>query len=258
MLTRMRERPARWFVLLLVVLTGIGEFLVWWAIGFTPPVTAVQGHVVDDAIFLLAYLVVPVFAFVTLIIVFAATVWRVPDSDTEDSGVQTRTDRRTVLVWTGSTAALAVFAIIDPGVTGILDLTRRAKDTPDTLVIDVTAEQWQWSYEYPQLGVTFTDTLYLPLDRKVKFVLKSKDVIHSFWIPSMRVKKDVIPGETRTLYLTPDRVSSTETNPMTRVQCAELCGVGHAQMWSPVAVVPQDQFNQWATAQAKKPAPMEM
>jgi cytochrome c oxidase subunit 2 len=258
MLARMRQRPALWLTALTVVFSILGELVVWWAIGFTPTVASTQGEVVDEAIALLAYLVVPVFVFITLVTIFAMTVWRVPEDDDTDSDSQPRTSRRVVLAWTGSTAALAVFAIIDPGVTGILDITRDAEKTPDTLDIKVTAQQWDWSFEYPQLGVTFTDTLYLPLNRRVRFVMTSKDVIHSFWIPSMRVKKDVIPGENRELFLTPTRVTSTDTDAMTRLQCAELCGVGHAQMWSPVAVVPEDEFDQWATEQAKKPKPMEM
>lgn len=253
-----RRRPGVAMLVMFVVLTGLGDLGVWWATGRMPAVTAEQGKVVDHSIFTLSYMIVPVFVLIVLIVVFAMTVWRVADDDMQPSEHQERTHRGVTLGWFGATSALAVLAIIYPGTTGILDLKAMAKQTPKTLVVNVTAQQWEWSFAYPQYGVAYSDTLVLPVDRRVKFVLKSKDVIHSFWIPSMRVKKDIIPGETRTLYLTPDKITSTKVNPMSRLQCAELCGIGHSQMWAKVRVVRDGQFTTWERAQAKKPPPMEM
>lgn len=253
---KLRRRSGRSFILLFAVGTALGLVVVRWAIGFMPRADAHQGQVVDKAIFFLAYLIVPVFVFATLTLIFAATVWRVREDDTADSEYQRRSHRGVTLGWLGATLSLAVLVTVTPGVTGIAELASYDHRTPGTLVVDVTAQQWEWSFAYPQYHVSYSDTLVLPVNRPVEFVLKSKDVVHAFWIPSMRVKEDVIPGETRTFYLIPDRLTSTGVNPMTRVQCSQLCGIGHTQMWAPVRVVRAGQFSAWSLKQAKVSPPM--
>jgi len=110
------------------------------------------------------------------------------------------------------------------------------------LTVDVTAQQFAWKFEYPKEGVTSTE-LHVPVDRQVEFKLKALDVIHSFWVPEWRVKKDAVPGQPTNVVATPDREGAYE------LVCTELCGIGHSTMRAPVVVESPDQFAKWVDKQ---------
>ncbi len=109
--------------------------------------------------------------------------------------------------------------------------------------VNVVGYQWNWGFNYTDQDVyevgdpADPPTLYLPVDQKVKFVLTSPDVIHSFWIPDFLMKMDVIPGRANTFELTPT-VEGHFTG-----KCAELCGTYHSQMLFSVEVVDQETFD---------------
>ncbi|MGH3573323.1 MAG: cytochrome c oxidase subunit II [Pseudonocardiaceae bacterium] len=130
-------------------------------------------------------------------------------------------------------------------------------DPPPSLTIDVTAYQWQWSFAYADgsgkpLGVTETaqgqtkgPTLYVPVGQRVKFVLHSADVIHSFYVPSMFFKRDVIPGRTNTFEQTFNQAAAGR---FYQGECAELCGEFHSQMLFTIAPLTPAAFQQKLTA----------
>ena len=89
------------------------------------------------------------------------------------------------------------------------------------------------------------------MDNHVRFEITSRDVLHSFWIPAFRAKIDAVPGLTTTTYATPDRIGSFDEDINYRLQCVELCGVGHGEMTIPVRVVEQSQFDDWIAQQAQ-------
>lgn len=109
----------------------------------------------------------------------------------------------------------------------------------DTLTVQVVGHQWWWEVHYPEAGVTTANELKLPVDRPVDFYLTSSDVIHSFWIPRLGGKLDVLPGRTNVL-----RLEASEAG-FFRAQCAEFCGWGHAHMVLPVEAVAQADFDEW-------------
>jgi cytochrome c oxidase subunit 2 len=123
-----------------------------------------------------------------------------------------------------------------------------AEEEPD-LTIEVIGFQWQWQFDYPASGVSVvgTDTeqpeLVLPAGARVQFDLTSVDVIHSFWIPGFRFKRDVFPGQTQTFQV--DVGGTTGDFPNTGV-CAEFCGLDHSTMRFSVRVVTPDEFAAWA------------
>ncbi len=104
----------------------------------------------------------------------------------------------------------------------------------------VTAQQFDWTFTYPHHGNVTAAELRLPLNRTVKLVMQTKDVIHSFWVPEFAQKQDVVPGITTTLVITPDRLG---TYPLI---CTELCGLGHALMRSEAIVMQPAAFDAWA------------
>lgn len=122
-------------------------------------------------------------------------------------------------------------------------------DATDTdLVVEVNAFQWQWQFVYPDAGVVVTGTdrerpeLALPAGATVRFDLTALDVIHSFWIPGFRYKRDVFPGEQTSFQV--DVGTTTGSWPDTGV-CAEFCGLDHATMRFDVSVLGPDDFARW-------------
>jgi cytochrome c oxidase subunit 2 len=107
------------------------------------------------------------------------------------------------------------------------------------LVVNVTGQQWIWTFSYPQQGNIESDQLYLPVDRPVVFHVTSDDVIHSFWVVQMGIKVDANPGVTTKASVTPDRLGRFD------VRCAELCGLLHADMETSVHVVSPSDFLSW-------------
>jgi cytochrome c oxidase subunit 2 len=126
-----------------------------------------------------------------------------------------------------------------------------ARSAPDALAIQITGYQWWWGIEYvspePYLRVTTANEIHLPVGRPVSITLKAADVIHSFWVPSLHGKTDLIPGRDNTTWIQADAPG------VFRGQCAEFCGVQHAHMALTVIAEPADQFEQWLLAE-RQPA----
>jgi cytochrome c oxidase subunit 2 len=116
---------------------------------------------------------------------------------------------------------------------------------PKPLEVNVIGSQWSWRFEYPALGI-ISNELRLPEKKQVLLHLWSTDVIHSFWVPEFRVKQDALPGGgelTRDLRITPTVIGEY------KVRCAELCGLKHTYMESPVIVLAQADFDGWVAEQ---------
>lgn len=128
------------------------------------------------------------------------------------------------------------------------DITR-AHD--DALVIEVTGHQWWWEVRYPATTdapeVVTANELRLPVGVPVEFVIESADVVHSFWIPNLGGKVDMIPGRTNTLRLEASRPGRF------RAQCAEFCGAQHSRMGFIAIATDADEFERWRRARASAP-----
>jgi cytochrome c oxidase subunit II len=117
------------------------------------------------------------------------------------------------------------------------------------LVVNVTAAQWNWRFDYPQYRITQLSTtqregtLFLPAHTQVLFRIRSQDVIHSFWIPQMRLKKDAFPGATNEVSATWGKPGVTQSG-----ECAEFCGIHHADMLFNVRVLTPQAFAAWVRA----------
>ena len=128
---------------------------------------------------------------------------------------------------------------------------RRIRDGKGDLSVRITAKQWWWQVDYldPITGRNFTtaNELHLPRDRTAHVELRAGDVIHSFWVPALSGKHDMIPGRTNALLLTP------RANGVYRGQCAEFCGLQHAHMALDVQVEDLARYEAWANHQ-REPA----
>ena len=202
----------------------------------------------------IAYLIASIVVFVLEAgaIIFFALRFRQRRGATQEAGAlppQIRGHNRLESAWT-VVPALLLFTLLGVSLKEYSDVNA---DPPPRLTVNVTAYQWQWSFAYADgngrsLGVTETaksqtqgPTLYVPVGQRVRFVLRSQDVIHSFYVPAMFFKRDVIPGHPNSFEQTFDR---NATGQLFQGECAELCGQFHSQMLFTVAPLSPAAFNQ--------------
>lgn len=120
------------------------------------------------------------------------------------------------------------------------------------LTIEVTGHQWWWEFHYPEYGVTTANEVYIPVGRTANFVLRTKDVLHSFWVPQMGGKRDLITNKTNMMWFTPN--VDLGTNAWNGF-CVEYCGSSHANMKFRLFTVQPDEFESWAAHQARPALP---
>jgi cytochrome c oxidase subunit 2 len=110
---------------------------------------------------------------------------------------------------------------------------------PEALVVEVVGHQFWWEVRYPDSGITTRDELHIPVGRPVALRLTSADVIHSFWVPALGGKLDLLPDRTNTLVLQADEPGEH------RSRCAEFCGLEHTKMVLTVVAEPEERFALW-------------
>jgi cytochrome c oxidase subunit II len=179
-----------------------------------------------------------VFSIVMVMLGYSVWRWRARPGD-ESDGAPIHGNTRLEIAWTVIPTVIVLFGAIYSWIT-LSDI--EAHDA-DRMVVDVYGQQYEWHFNYPEQAVTSRE-LHVPVDRQVEFRLHALDVIHSFWVPEWRIKKDAVPGITTRAFVTPD-----QTGNYTLV-CTELCGIGHSTMRAPVVVEDsQNAFDQWAGTQ---------
>ncbi len=231
-----------------VVISVVG--IVIWVL--LAPVILPQGATsldsLDDfTIVIFTVLAIPVAAFVFVFLDYSLIFFRSNGRPTVDP-VPLKPRPGLQIGWMGITGALCLFLFIW-GMIAYYQETAAAP-TSNTIIVQVTAQQWQWTFNYPQFGATSqgAQVIELPLNRPVQFIVTSKDVLHGFAIRAMGVRIDANPGEqTSTPVVTPNVLGSYTVN------CVELCGLLHSYMWEAINVVDQSTFNSWITSQGGHP-----
>lgn len=241
-----KRRDAISVLVIWIALTILGELLALNA-SIYPLATSDLARSVDDAFRLLMLLGVPVFTFVVTVLGYSVVRFRRSGPPTED-GPSVHNHRGVAWGWFVITAGLTVAVIINPGLTGLAELSA---DKHEDMVIDVVAAQWNWNFSFVDEGIELSKVkdLKLPVDTRIRFDVTSRDVLHALWLPSFRMKIDAVPGRTNSIYITTDELASFAENPSVRIQCAELCGTGHARMQVRVAVVEREEFDAWLAAE---------
>jgi cytochrome c oxidase subunit II len=235
------------FVAIAVLLSGCGIFS-------SPQNTfAPAGTVASDQKNLLLLVVWPALAVLALVwglLVYVLFRYRRRKGD-DGLPVQTHGNNKLELGWTIA-PILLLAAFVPPTISGIIKLG----STPaNALPVQVNAFQWNWAFEYPQPdGTTIRapigsppekpSELHIPVNRKIDIRLHSADVIHSFWVPKLAGKIDVIPGRENHMWIEATQIGSYSG------ECAEFCGIGHATMRFIVVVQSQQDFDAWLKQQA--------
>ena len=223
------------------ILTGAGVAAVM-AVDFYSVIGSDRGQEIADAFRFLTALAVPVGALVVSVIVYSM-LRRGSAGDLPPDGPAFDGRGAFPRLWLGVTAALTLLVMIYPGLWTLNDVIKK-HDHPD-LVIEVEALQWTWLMTYPDYGLKNQTEIVIPVDKKVTFNITSRDVVHSFWVPAFLMKVDAIPGHTTSISLVADELGDYSDEPLYRLQCAELCGVSHANMRVPVRVVTNEEFDDW-------------
>jgi cytochrome c oxidase subunit II len=178
-----------------------------------------------------------IFVFSIVAAVTAYSVWKFrvkPDDDSDGPPIHGHTGLE--IIWT----AIPTFLVTAIAIVSAIVLAKDDAAGANPLRVNVYAQQFFWSYDYPGYGNKLSNVLRLPVDRSVVLTMHAKDVIHSFWVPEFRQKQDLVPGIQPTLHITPNKIG---TYP---VVCTELCGLGHALMRSRVVVMEPNAFENWA------------
>jgi cytochrome c oxidase subunit 2 len=149
------------------------------------------------------------------------------------------------IAWTAGPALILLFIAV-PSLR-IVFRSQPAVAPPNSIIINVTAHQWWWQFDYPDLCIHTANEVHIPLGRPARFLLRSDDVIHSFWIPAMGGKRDVIPGHVNEFTFTPQTAGDYIG------ECAEFCGLSHANMRFRVIVQTRVAFDNWRANQAAGP-----
>ena len=188
---------------------------------------------------------------VVFVVVEGALVWAVfRYRRRANSGMPKQTEGNMALevTWTIIPALILVAIAVPTWITIF-----RTDDIPDNaFIINVTGHQWWWEVEYPELGVVTANEIHVPSDRTIGFHLETEDVLHSFWVPQLFGKVDLVPGRTNTVWFTPDE--GTEGKVFLG-QCVEFCGLSHANMRMQLVVDSPDDFAAWADGLGQ-PAPV--
>jgi cytochrome c oxidase subunit II len=228
---------------------GAGAALIALLVPWLPNPASRQAGRIDFVFWFVTAISIGIFALVAAVILYAVVKFRAqPDDDADGPPIHGHTGLE--IVWTAVPAALVTaISIVSAVVLAKNEDIPRASAAGDPLkplVVDVTGQQFFWSFKYPGFHDVASSTLKVPLDVPVKLRITSVDVTHSFWVPEWGQKLDAVPGSITTLPVTPDRVGTFP------VVCTELCGLGHALMRSRAEVTSRKAFLAWAKGQQKK------
>ena len=227
---------------LLIIVTVLG------GCAWDTPMSTVVTHTDFARAILSVYALITWVCAVIAVIVFTALAWvlsRYRERGASSLPRQIRGHTLLELSWTIA-PALVLLVIAIPTIQVIF----RTQTTPapaGALQITVRGWQWWWEFRYPSLGIVTANELYLPLGQPIAIRLEGPDVIHSFWVPRLGGKRDVIPGRINLLSFTADQPGDLWG------QCAEFCGASHANMRMRVVAVSPVEFERWVAQQKAEP-----
>ena len=184
-------------------------------------------------------IMIGVFIVVAVIYMYVLIKFRKRPGDEDNIPEQVEGNTKLEVLWTAIPILLLIILAVPTVLTTFTLAADQPKENDDTLKVQVTANQYWWMFEYPDLEVSASQDLYIPVGEKVYFELTSNDVIHSFWVPALGGKMDTNPGLKNTMWLQADEPG------VYRGKCAELCGPSHALMDFKVIALEREDFDAW-------------
>ena len=201
-----------------------------------------------DLFIFIFWIAVVVFILVEGAIIYASIRYR-RRSNSDKLPYQTHGNDKLEITWT-IIPALILVAIAVPTLTDIWEQQNSAPtDRGEVLNVEAIGHQWWFEFRYPDHEVITANELHIPVNRPVGFKLESQDVIHSFWVPKIAGKVDMVPLNDNYLWMMGDEVGEYYG------QCAEFCGIAHAHMRFRVIVDTEEDFNAWIAGMHTAPDP---
>jgi cytochrome c oxidase subunit II len=217
------------------IAAAVAVLLTW-----LPPDASRERGRIDFVFWFTIVICIVIFSLVVAVLVYSILKFRAaPDDDSDGPPIHGHTGLE--IVWT----LIPTVLVIAIGVVSAIVLSRDDAVGKNVLHVNVTAQQFAWSFQYPEAKNLTTGTLRLPVGRSVLLSFKALDVIHSFWVPEFGQKQDTVPGLHTTLHITPTKTGTFD------VICTELCGLGHATMRTSAIVMTPAAFNKWLKGQTK-------
>jgi cytochrome c oxidase subunit 2 len=247
------DRPharADWRAMLVVgvIASALGIALGLW-INWFPVGASKQAKPVDTLWDVLIIASVPVFVLVTTVVLFSVWKFRMRPGEELLDGPPIHGNTRLEIVWTAIPAILLV-GLCTYAFLVLHDVEKAKADAPHT--VRVVGQQFAWTFYYRDASgkeiKSAEPQLYVEVNKPVEFEIQSRDVLHDFWVPSFRIKRDAVPGITTKYTVTPTKVG---TYP---IVCAELCGLGHSTMRGSAHVVSPDDYKAYIAKISKGPA----
>lgn len=253
---RLKEWLSRRYVRHILIITVVIGFMLlplcWLLLAAMNQSGAPASQIMQDierTIFVFTLVSIPITAFVFAVLVYSLLGWRGVSGDEPpmQENPAIRSNTVAVITWTVVSSLLAGFLCVW-GLLELANITANSYGTTpaseqlrsqEPLIVNVTGQQWVWTFAYPEYDNVASDILYLPVDRPVLFNVTSVDVIHNFWAVELGVKIDANPGAITQTGVTPYKEG------IFNVRCAELCGLHHAYMETQIRVVSPDSFQSW-------------
>lgn len=200
---------------------------------------------IDDLLNVMIVISSYVFATVLVMLFYALYKFRAKPGD-ESDGEPIHGNTRLEIAWTLIPTIIVLFG----GGYSWKVLNEIEEKQPNAITVDVFSQQYAWSFAYPEQGYKYVEgEFHVPVNRQIQFKMHAEDVIHSFWVPEWRIKKDNVPGITTTAVVTPDKIGTYQ------LICTELCGFGHATMRAKVVVESPAKYEKWVDSLEQKTPP---
>jgi cytochrome c oxidase subunit II len=240
-----RRHPIAQMLLYGAIASIIGLVIVLGLDWFPKPASTAAEDI-DTLYDVLLIFSIPIFVLVMTVAIYCMVKFRAKPGDMSD-GPPIHGNTRLEVFW----VTIPFLIVSGLAAYGWIVLDRIEDKKADEMVIEVTGQQFTWSFRYPSPTggpPVQTTELVLQKDKPVKFEIRAIDVIHSFWVPEFRMKQDAVPGIETSTRVTPNSDGTYS------VVCAELCGIGHATMRQNVRVVGEQEFAGWLDEQARTAA----
>jgi cytochrome c oxidase subunit 2 len=237
--------PGFWQVTaaLTVINAAISYFIVTLDIDHYLPEAAAPAGDIDALFKFLSVVGNAIFVYVVGYVVYFSVVWRRRASDGPEAiGIQIHDNNRLELWWT----IIPVILMVIVAFFSVRIWINLQNTIGDVLTLESIGHQFKYEFRYPRLKQSVFDDMHLPAGTPVTLHVTSDDVIHSFWVPEVRLKADMVPGLVQTLRFTPEKIG------VYRIICTEFCGTQHGNMVATLHIDSQQDFGRWLSGEFKK------
>jgi cytochrome c oxidase subunit 2 len=215
------------------------------------PAASVERKPIDDLLDVM--IVVSCFVFAVVITMFGYAVWKFRAKPGDESdGEPIHGNTKLEIAWTVIPTIIVLFG----GVYSWIVLDDIEAKADDRMPLNVTSQQFKWTFEYPEADGLRTNELHVPVDRQLDITIEALDVLHSFWVPEWGIKRDAVPAGPGGDEVDNQFVVTPNEEGTYSLVCTELCGLGHSTMRATVVVESQEEFEQWIAEQEQEQPPV--